>query len=607
MERPAKPTNFKRKLCKVITKKSFLILCICMLFSMMIFLISYVLFTFRVTFAPTASPLPPPTVSSHSFHPLPDHESNRRLEFINNSFVQLLHQHQLVMNTTNCWVCGLMPHTTDKGIPYLVLPFSHNVSVWAYITMFIYTHEVYPLRSVTDNPKNSALVKGIVDMIKEGISYETIPRDETLVYIGWNLTGYGATLSEKQQAKRSSLIWIVPHQGHLCLQGNGTNPRAQLGKSICTKMYVFAAQTSPSFLAAKGIYFICHDRAYTWLPPDFSGSCFVSFLLPPTYTAAADYHKTRVVRGVLSEEDTAGQEFGDFAKGFLPFWGSMANSRNIRQLTRVVESTVIETAGALSNLTAELQSDRLMTLQNRVALDVILADRGGVCRLIQSSCCAFIPDNAPTVYQAISKLHKISESIHVDKGDWSLMGWFWELPKPYLQTERGRYHAVRDLCLYATEKDTSRVTSYFTSTRPEEKEGRAPTTEGMTLTRENLLATLRKFKSEVREDIKSDIGESFRAEMGMKLVALQADVDSVGMRTLDLEKKFQELEGQVKPLEEGTAELAAQLSTTLLTREDLENRSRRDNIRVRGLEEGREGPDLESMVGLFSGDLGDNG
>ncbi|XP_078521704.1 endogenous retrovirus group PABLB member 1 Env polyprotein-like [Lissotriton helveticus] len=427
MERPAIEMNIKTKIGRMMTKKRFLILCIFMLFSVMMFLIGYVLFSFRMTSAPTTLPIPPPTVSSHSFHPFPEHESVRRLEFINNSFVQLLHQHQLVMNTTNSWVCGLMPYTTDKGIPYLVLPFSHNGSVWAYRTMFIYAHEVYPLRSEKNNPKNSALVKGIVDMIREDTSYETIPRDETLAYIGWNVTGYGVTLSEKERAKRSSPIWIVPHQGHLCLQGTGKNPRAQLGKSICTETYLFASQTTPSFLAAKGTYFICHDRAYTWLPPDFSGTYFVSFLLPPTYRAAADFHKTRIVRGVFSKEDTAGQEFGDFMKGFLPFWGTMANSRNIRQLTRVVESTVDETAGALSNLTAELQSDRLMTLQNRFALDVILADRGGVCRVIQSSCSVFIPDNAPTVYQAISKLHKISESIHVEKGDWSLMGWFWEL------------------------------------------------------------------------------------------------------------------------------------------------------------------------------------
>ncbi|XP_069087146.1 endogenous retrovirus group PABLB member 1 Env polyprotein-like [Pleurodeles waltl] len=418
--------SFKKRICETITRKRFLLLCIFMLFSILMFFIGYVLFCFNVILAPTTSSTPPPsTVSPHSFQLLPKHESARRLEFINNSFIQLLHQHQLVINTTNCWVCGLMPHTADKGIPYLILPFSHNGSVWAFRTIFIYAH--YPLCFAEDNPKKNALVKGIIDMMKDNIFYETIPRDETIAYIGWNMTGYEATMSEKQQAKIYSLIWVVPHQGHLCLQGTGKNPRAQLGESVCTETYVFASQTSPLLLAAKGTYFICHDRAFTWLPPDFSGTCFVSLLLPPTYTAAADYHKTRIVRGVFSEEDTAGQEFGDFVKGFLPFWGQIGNSRSIRQLIRVVESTVAETAGALGNLTAELQSDRLMTLQNRVALDVILADQGGVCTLIQSSCCVFVPDNAPTVYQAISKLHRISESIHLDRGDWSLMGWFWEL------------------------------------------------------------------------------------------------------------------------------------------------------------------------------------
>ncbi len=34
-----------------------------------------------------------------------------------------------------------------------------------------------------------------------------------------------------------------------------------------------------------------------------------------------------------------------------------------------------------------------MTVQNRIALDMLLAEKGGVCRIIGSTCCTFIPNN----------------------------------------------------------------------------------------------------------------------------------------------------------------------------------------------------------------------
>lgn len=81
----------------------------------------------------------------------------------------------------------------------------------------------------------------------------------------------------------------------------------------------------------------------------------------------------------------------------------------------------------MTNITAELQATRLLSLQNRMVLDVILADRGGACRIIGSSCCVYIPDTAPTVYAAIQKLHKIASDIHQDNGSWSWTDWLWSI------------------------------------------------------------------------------------------------------------------------------------------------------------------------------------
>lgn len=157
---------------------------------------------------------------------------------------------------------------------------------------------------------------------------------------------------------------------------------------------------------------------------------------------------------------------------------------------------------------------------------------------------------------------------------------------------------------------TSTLTQFFDKARND-----TPTTRGlaqaatMSLTREDLMSSLKEFRQDLRADIEADMEasfESFRTEVREKLTSMQTDVDSIGTRALDLETQYQDMEPRLAHVEEGTSELRNQLQATMLKCEDLENRSRRDNIRVRGLEEDCEGPDLEAfMVGLFSTILGD--
>ncbi|KAJ1202315.1 hypothetical protein NDU88_006115 [Pleurodeles waltl] len=82
----------------------------------------------------------------------------------------------------------------------------------------------------------------------------------------------------------------------------------------------------------------------------------------------------------------------------------------------------------------------------------------------------------------------------------------------------------------------NRVSSYFTPARVES----ADQTQGeeMALTKEDLLSSLRAFKTELREELATDIRatlEAFQTDVNGKLAAHQTDVDSVGARTLDFE------------------------------------------------------------------------
>uniref|UniRef100_UPI00358FBCDD uncharacterized protein n=1 Tax=Myxine glutinosa TaxID=7769 RepID=UPI00358FBCDD len=53
---------------------------------------------------------------------------------------------------------------------------------------------------------------------------------------------------------------------------------------------------------------------------------------------------------------------------------------------------------------------RTMVMQNRVALDMLLVERGGVCGIIRRKCCTYIPDPSQEVSAAIIRLR---ESAHI--------------------------------------------------------------------------------------------------------------------------------------------------------------------------------------------------
>ncbi|KAJ1152400.1 hypothetical protein NDU88_005175 [Pleurodeles waltl] len=96
----------------------------------------------------------------------------------------------------------------------------------------------------------------------------------------------------------------------------------------------------------------------------------------------------------------------------------------------------------------------------------------------------------------------------------------------------------------------NRVSSYFTPARVES----ADQTQGeeMALTKEDLLSSLRTFKTKLREELTTDIRatlEAFQMDVNGKLAALQTDVYSVGARTLDLETHKQNLQQKVAPVE----------------------------------------------------------
>ena len=82
------------------------------------------------------------------------------------------------------------------------------------------------------------------------------------------------------------------------------------------------------------------------------------------------------------------------------------------------------TRDAIAGLHEQLAATSLMTYQNRMALDFLLAERGGVCSMFYQDCCVFIPNNtAPdgSVTRALSSLQTMSEELTEHSGQKNLL------------------------------------------------------------------------------------------------------------------------------------------------------------------------------------------
>ena len=76
----------------------------------------------------------------------------------------------------------------------------------------------------------------------------------------------------------------------------------------------------------------------------------------------------------------------------IPNYGVMAALDQVRDLSVSVESLANPTTNSITLINTQLSSTRLMVLQNRAALDYLLAAVGGTCKVVGPKCCTDITD-----------------------------------------------------------------------------------------------------------------------------------------------------------------------------------------------------------------------
>ena len=130
-----------------------------------------------------------------------------------------------------------------------------------------------------------------------------------------------------------------------------------------------------------------------------------------------------VPRGVPDKYKLA----NNIASGFesLPLISAIFPVTPIKNVDRInyihynVQRLSNATRDAVAGLSEQLAATSLMTLQNRMALDMLLAEKGGVCHMFGEQCCTFITNNtAPdgSVTRALSHLRALSTEMAENSG-----------------------------------------------------------------------------------------------------------------------------------------------------------------------------------------------
>ncbi|XP_059497686.1 syncytin-1-like [Stegostoma tigrinum] len=105
----------------------------------------------------------------------------------------------------------------------------------------------------------------------------------------------------------------------------------------------------------------------------------------------------------------------------IPMYETAQAGREIQKLAPSLEEFANNTADALAEtqsqeaaIMTEMIATRLKTLQNGMALDCILTEKGGTCVLTGEECCTYIPDvshNITDISQHVrDKIAKIREA-----------------------------------------------------------------------------------------------------------------------------------------------------------------------------------------------------
>ncbi|XP_045068477.1 uncharacterized protein LOC123483085 [Coregonus clupeaformis] len=325
----------------------------------------------------------------------------------------------LTSKEKDCWVCGMGPVKVGAGLPLTGVPIGMNFTIALAGKIPFYT--------MTSNVKVYN---------QPNVSYYLRPGNVSLPPISvagvmtapWCIRGYG----DHDLGELKCNCTMNLNGSNACnltvIQENGQADKEPF------KMWVDKHSTTLKG-APNGTYWLCGKMAYYSLPSNWGGTCTIGFLVTAMRTVPdnekdlkalfRDYklpgmrRDKRPLADVTHTQAPASRFFGVFFSGY----GVACALDQMRDISRHIEKFGNATRNALEQLNGELKEVLKLALQNREALDYILAGQGGTCAVIDDECCTFVlPDHSSNVTDLPENIATVAEN-NSPKPEWMLATW----------------------------------------------------------------------------------------------------------------------------------------------------------------------------------------
>ncbi|XP_039220806.1 syncytin-1-like [Crotalus tigris] len=334
----------------------------------------------------------------------PNQTSDDHGPWAHNSFMKDVQNISRLLNKTECWMCMHIPTLEEGGLFMHAVPF--NTTGW----------KQFPWsRGTLSNAMVNYTVYTIGSRIQEKAAfcweYKNTAKNSVLVgrYPYCNITfQLSNNMTRPHPFKKIPLFeplddfsdYMCTYQITGCSLSTGCYPGNTDTMStlfLCSIVRAMARQTVQSSNTTTNIlsnvWMLCGRRAYQRIPPRWSGRCTLGFLAPSVFVSdqppSGRLRNRRDLENGLGGPGSTGTQI---ARSIFPSMGVAMNYRDIYALnnwTMHMFNATIQTTKLLNKEVAEI---REIVLQNRYALDIILASKGGVCALIHSHCCVYISD-----------------------------------------------------------------------------------------------------------------------------------------------------------------------------------------------------------------------
>lgn len=129
--------------------------------------------------------------------------------------------------------------------------------------------------------------------------------------------------------------------------------------------------------------------------------------------------KTRASQASVLIGQSSEEKYGDSLASPLGAEGAPAMGKiclprsHIKHLTQSLATLAQSTGDTLQNLQVSLDSLAKVVLDNQLLLDFLLAEQGGVCAVINKTCCTYIctPDQVETLKTFMTKPSSYTNSL----------------------------------------------------------------------------------------------------------------------------------------------------------------------------------------------------